>query len=73
MTTKVRKELKKEKMIKVACQHIGEFTTKDHWDEYAKEKALPSSNTYHRNFGSWTKAKETIKTSFIENIHKKES
>lgn len=38
---------------------IQNFTMEE-WNQFAKEQNLPSSHTFHRNFGSWKKAKECI-------------
>jgi hypothetical protein len=58
----VMMQRKKEMMIKIAYHHKEEFTTMEHWDEFAREKHLPFAITYHRYFGSWNKAKLEVKS-----------
>lgn len=64
MTTMGKKKhwLDDEDLYRVAIKHKEVFLTKSmaKWDEYAKEHDLPKSNTYHKRFGSWKKAKTAV-------------
>lgn len=52
----------KEDLIKIALEHQDIFLHASmlKWDNYAKEKRLPSSGTFHKKFGSWRRAKHEI-------------
>ncbi|MEK3993067.1 hypothetical protein [Robertmurraya sp. FSL R5-0851] len=56
---KATKTLSNEELISLALEHKQMFfhSSMTRWDEYAKEKELPKSNTYHKRFGSWKIAK----------------
>ncbi|MCM3789910.1 hypothetical protein M3221_16080 [Domibacillus indicus] len=55
----VRRYEKKE-LKKLAQDHAHHFTTKKDWDDYAKERELPRSETFANHFGGWNKAKKLI-------------
>jgi hypothetical protein len=54
--------IKRADLIKIALQHQETFLSSSMkiWDEYAAENDLPSSNKFHKIFGSWNKAKTEV-------------
>jgi hypothetical protein len=52
----------KKELIRIALQHQEHFlnSSMTKWDEYAAENDLPSSNKFHKVFGSWNKAKTEV-------------
>lgn len=51
----------KEDLIEVALKHKDVFfTSMAKWDVYAEENKLPKSNTFHKKFGTWKKAKIAV-------------
>jgi hypothetical protein len=62
--------LSKNELIQIALKHFEPFIylSMDKWDEYAKERGLPSSMVYYRRFKGWKKAKNEVLK--IKNEHK---
>lgn len=58
-----KKILSKDDLIKIALEHSQQFLSMSmkKWDDYAKEKGLPSSFIYFKTFGSWIKAKAEVR------------
>lgn len=51
-----------EDLIKVGLEHKAVFfsASMTKWDDYVEGKNLPKSNTYHKKFGSWKRAKIAV-------------
>jgi hypothetical protein len=60
-----------EKLIEIARNNKEHMTSRKLWSDYSKNTDLPSSSTYMRYFGSWSKVK-TI-AGFSNPRHKKKS
>lgn len=57
-----------EELISVALKHKKVFSSSMvKWDVYAEEKKLPKSNTFHKKFGSWKKAKIAVTKAQLTN------
>lgn len=56
----MRNKYDKKTLLWIGNQHKEHFTTMTHWNEYAKENKLPSSQAYISRFGSWDKTKKEL-------------
>ena len=55
-----REEAKKEYLLRIAQEHIQEFTTYNNWKIYANINQLPSASQFEITFGSWNEVKKAI-------------
>jgi hypothetical protein len=60
-----------EKLTSIAVKYKSAFTSVNVWNEFAKEKDLPSSKVYEKFYGSWNKAKQSIFNPSSSRVHKK--
>lgn len=53
-------EAKKSYLLRIAHQHLEQFTTYNNWKEYASEHHLPSANQFENAFGGWNETKKIL-------------
>lgn len=63
----------REKLLKVAKENKGYFTTIRIWDIYAREKDLPKSNHFIRCFGRWRAALLRVHGDDVMGIHEQKA
>lgn len=54
------KEAKKMYLLRIALEHIEEFTTYNNWKEYASKHNLPSASQFEFTFGGWNEVKKVL-------------
>jgi hypothetical protein len=54
--------LTQDDLLKIALEHQDHFlhSSMKKWDTYATDNKLPSSDVFHKKFGSWRKAKNEV-------------
>ncbi|WP_026801298.1 hypothetical protein [Pontibacillus halophilus] len=49
-----------EELLQLANEYKEYLTSREEWDEFAKENGYPKSVTFHRRFGGWFKFKKRL-------------